>query len=586
VKRWRIAIVCWGCVLGLERSAPAQQTPGAEEPRRRTDRNRIGDRPRETAPPAKEPEGAPPPEAQPPPGTSPDFEPLDGRWFIEPPPYEVNSPRDPLNPYTQNILKGDYPIFGEDLFLNLTATDKLLIEGRRVPVGTGITGPERGKDEFFGDFEQFQVINNAVLQADLFKGQQAFKPVDWRLKAALVYNTNYVRVEETGAVNINVQRDTDRLTDYLALQEAIAEIHLFDLNDRYDFVSTEIGILSFNSDFRGFVFNDTNLGWRIFGNADANKWQYNLAFFNQLEKDTNSELNRFQDRGQYVLIANVYRQDFLFLGYTASFSVHYNHDDGELYFNRNGFLTRPKPAGLAKPHDLDAVYLGWAGEGHIGPVNVSHAFYQVFGREEDNEFAARSTEINAQLAAIELSYDIDWLRPRIFTLYQSGDEDTRDKDAEGFDGILEAPAFAGGEASFWNRQEIRLLGVSFTQRLSPYVDLSTSKLEGQSNFVNPGLLLAGAAIDAELTPKWRAVFGGSYLRLVQTEAVETFLELESVDEDLGAELFLATQYRPLLTNNLIFNVGFSPFFPGAAFEKVFETSEVQFSGFLDTIISW
>ena len=40
---------------------------------------------------------------------------------------------DPLNPYTQNVLKGDYPIIGKDIFLNLTFTDRLLIEGRRVP---------------------------------------------------------------------------------------------------------------------------------------------------------------------------------------------------------------------------------------------------------------------------------------------------------------------------------------------------------------------------------------------------------------------------------------------------------------------
>ena len=94
------------------------------------------------------------------------------------------------------------------------------------------------------------------------------------------------------------------------------------------------------------------------------------------------------------------------------------------------------------------------------------------------------------------------------------------------------------------------------------------------------------SLDADLTPKWRAVAGGTYFRLVETEAVETLLELEKVDEDLGWELFGATQYRPLLNNNFIFTIGFSPFFPGAAFEKIFETSQVQFSGFVDTVISW
>jgi hypothetical protein len=49
---------------------------------------------------------------------------------------------------------------------------------------------------------------------------------------------------------------------------------------------------------------------------------------------------------------------------------------------------------------------------------------------------------------------------------------------------------------------------------------------------------------------------------------------------------VATQYRPLLTNNIILNFGFSPFFPGAAFKKVFETSEVQFSIFAEFTLTW
>ena len=44
----------------------------------------------------------------------------------------------------------------------------------------------------------------------------------------------------------------------------------------------------FVSDFRGFVFSDTNLGVRAFGNYAANRFQYNLAIFERLEKDTNS----------------------------------------------------------------------------------------------------------------------------------------------------------------------------------------------------------------------------------------------------------------------------------------------------------
>jgi hypothetical protein len=77
------------------------------------------------------------------------------------------------------------------------------------------------------------------------------------------------------------------------------------------YVKKSIGIQPFNSDFRGFIFNDTNLGARLFGNLGNNRYQYNLAFFNMLEKQTNSGLNTFSPRDQRVVIANFYWQDFL-----------------------------------------------------------------------------------------------------------------------------------------------------------------------------------------------------------------------------------------------------------------------------------
>ena len=46
----------------------------------------------------------------------------------------------------------------------------------------------------------------------------------------------------------------------MTLQEVFLEYHLFDWNDRYDFASIEIGVLPFRSDFRGFIFEDVNLG--------------------------------------------------------------------------------------------------------------------------------------------------------------------------------------------------------------------------------------------------------------------------------------------------------------------------------------
>src|SRR5437763_11182206 len=106
--------------------------------------------------------------------------------------------------------------------------------------------------------------------------------------------------------------------------------------------------------------------FRFFGNLDSNRYQYNAAIFDRLEKDTNSGLNIFHERrDQQVAIANLYWQDFLRKGYTQEFSVHFLHDAASTKYDRNGFLVRPAPIGDFQPHSIRAVYLGESGLGHI-----------------------------------------------------------------------------------------------------------------------------------------------------------------------------------------------------------------------------
>jgi hypothetical protein len=112
---------------------------------------------------------------------------------------------------------------------------------------------------------------------------------------------------------------------------------------------------------------------RLFGNA-ANRFQYNLAFFERVEKDTNSGLNIIHEfREQRVAVANFYWQDFIRRGFTQQFSIHHVRDDDSVHYDRNGALVRPAPVGEARPHDIQATYLGAAGLGHVGRINVDHA---------------------------------------------------------------------------------------------------------------------------------------------------------------------------------------------------------------------
>jgi hypothetical protein len=493
--------------------------------------------------------------------------------------------RNLLNPYQQNLLKGDYPILGQHTFLVLTGTSDTLLEARELPVPSGVSTARPGSAGFFGDNNQMFVRQNLLLRFELFKGDTAFKPLDWLLTVTPVFNLNHLDVEEHGIVSPDVRQGTVRTRTDLALQEAFLEYHLVNLSRRYDFISIKVGMQPFNSDFRSFIFNDTNLAARLFGNFGNNRYQYNVLFFKMLEKDTNSELNTFAWRDQQVLIANLYWQDFLWPGYTSQFSVHYNRDEATLRFDDNNFLVRPDPVGNFKPHEVNVAYLGWTSAGHIGRLNVTHAAYLAFGKDEHNPLAGRRVDINAQMVALELSMDFDWLRPKISFLWASGDRHPEDGTATGFDTILDKPNFAGGAFSFWNRQGIRLLGVGLVQRESLLPNLRSSKLQGQVNFVNPGLLLAHAGLDVEVTPTMRTFVNVSYLRFVHTEPLEVFLQQPDIGADIGVDLSIGAMYRPLLNNNIMITGGIAALVPGAGFHDLL-TSDTLFQGFVNVTLTY
>jgi hypothetical protein len=187
---------------------------------------------------------------------------------------------------------------------------------------------------------------------------------------------------------------------------------------------------------------------------------------------------------------------------------------------------------------------------------------------------------------LEISYDIDWWRPRAFFLYASGDSDPLDGDANGFDAIVDAPNFGGGQFSFWNSQALKLVGTGLTQPGSSLADLQTSKTQGQANFVNPGVLLIGGAVDAELTPRWRAQVGFTYLRFDKTNTLEFLLQADDIAKSIGTEVFLGTQYRPFLTNNVILQFGASALFPDDGFARVYDSSDVVYNVFTNIITTW
>ena len=538
-----------------------------------------------------------PPETVPP--DSANFETQADRWWIPMPEWHryAGQPDAPYvnghwyDPFNRNRFKGDYPIFGQQWFLVFTGDSVTGVEARRLNLPSGASGAGGDNAPFFGRGEQSFSTQTLRFSFDLFHGDTSFRPVDFRIRFTPEVNLNFLQTRERGLVNIDVRKGIDRFDAHVGVQEAFVEAKLADLSVNYDFISVRAGIQQFNSDFRGFLFSEEQPGIRLFGTLRSNRINYNAAWFYFLEKNTNSGLNTFQKRHQQVYVANVYIQDFLAKGFTNEFSFHYNRDDPSIHFDDNGFLVRPEPIGVVVnngvlTHGVHAYYLGWTSNGHIGPLNISHAFYQALGHDTLNPIAGRPVDINAQMAALELSEDKDWARFRASFLYASGDSINRvgasrtDSTARGFDTIVDNTHFAGSDFSFFNREGIRLTGagVNLVGPESFLPSLRSSKEEGQANFVNPGIWLWNVGADFNLTPKLKAFLNGNYLRFDRTEPIEIVLFQRPIHHAIGTDLGTGIEYRPPLSENIVLRAGFASLIPGRGFEDIF-TGKTLFAGF-------
>ncbi len=478
-----------------------------------------------------------------------------------------------FDPYNQSVLKGDYPIFGNDKFMVFSAVSTTGVDIRRTPAPTNVSSSDPDTNNFFGRPESFSFNQILQLSFEMFKGDSAFRPRDWAIKISPTISIpNYLNARENGIVNIDVRRGTNRTNMHFSLEEAFAEYKLFDVNKNYDFVSVRAGIQPFVSDFRGFIYSDNNLGARIFGGFSNNKSQFNVAYFRQLEKDTNSNLNSLKElRKQNVYIANFFRQDFLVKGYTIQASALYNDDRADVHYDSNGFLVRPTLVGDARPHSIKAGYVGINGDGHFGILNLTNSFYFAFGEDDFNPIAGRRTDIRAFMGAVEASIDRDYIRYRASVFYASGDKNPTDDRATGFDAIFDDPNFVGGQFSYWSRQGIRLVSteVGLVHPNSLLPSLRSSKTEGQASFVNPGIQIFNAGVDVEVTPTLKAVFNANYLRFDRTESLEYILFQSRVRHEIGLDYSLGVTYRPLLINNIAFTVGGAILQPGRGFRDIF-----------------
>jgi hypothetical protein len=514
-----------------------------------------------------------------------------------------------FDPYHQNTYKGDRPLCirseeedahraakglprcrtpkflgltGEDWFLAVNAVSDTVIEPRTFPIPVGVqTTQNPGSNDVFGKNDSLVLAQTFIVGASLIKGSTAFMPPHVEYRLTLAFNLNYADVSERRVLYVEPSKGTSRLDGFVGVQEAFVDYHLRNVSDRYDFDSVRAGIQPFQLDFRGFLFNDQQLGLRLFGNRDGNRFQYNLAAIWRLEKDTNSGLNDITQspRKDWVLHANVYRQDFPFVGFTsqASLTWNANRERGDLEVDRNGFPVRPALIGNLRGRNYDVAYVGYNADGHIGRLNLSASAYGAFGWDRKNIFTNETGRIRSFFLAAELSYDVDWIRVRASMLYASGDGDPFDNHEGGFDAIFENPIFAGADTSYWIRQSIPFAGggraVSINGRNGILNSLRSSKEQGQSNFNNPGTVLLGAGADFDIKPELRLSANLNHLWFANTAVLQALRNEGSIPRHIGWDASVAAIYRPKFSQNIVLRASAAVLQPGAGFRDLFANSD-------------
>jgi hypothetical protein len=498
-----------------------------------------------------------------------------------------------LDPYNQNTLKGDRPLFGQ-WFFALNVISDTVIEPRRIPTPVAPQG-EGGpvNSDLIGNGKQLILAENLAVGLVLYKGNTTFMPPDWEFRFTPVFNVNRVSVEQNRALKINPADGTTRRDSQIGVQELFVDKHLWDVSARYDFDSLRIGIQPFNADFRGFLFRDNQLGARLFGNRSNNIFQYNVAWFRRLEKDTNSGLNDLsQDiRKDDVFVGNVFWNDFPVIGFNSQVVGLYNRNregDEPTFFDENGFIQRPFSFGIEKPRNYDVGYVGLNGDGHFGILNFTGSAYAAIGEEDRGVFVDRPTDIAAFLLAAEAGMDFDWRRIRVSALYASGDDDPYDDVESGFDAVFEAPLFAGADTSFWIRQNVPLIGgggVTISTRDGVLNALRSSKEQGQSNFTNPGTVLIGVGADFDLTPTWRVSGNVNHIAFATTEVIETARQQANVSREIGLDLSVSTIWRPFFTQNIVIRASGAALIPGKGYKQLFG-DEVPYSVLVNLIFTY
>jgi len=499
--------------------------------------------------------GAPAASAQTP-ATS-DILPEINRWRLLEPQGVGEKPRSPLyDPYAPSVVKGDIPVLGDKIFFSLTGVLDNFVDGKR------------NLDFFTGGrfrnvpYHEHNILGQitAVAFLEIFHGDTVFTPKDWALRVAPIMR---FRCGDNNATDHGCG-------EYITLQEAFAEVKLFEIGRTFDATSARAGIQGFNSDFFGLIYNDVQNGARVFSELERNQFKVNLALFDRFNKEKLSGLNELTKRREHqVFVASLQWDDFILPGFNVL---------------PNFVYSRDQAPGVAAGGDLNAYYIGFTTNGHIDRFNVASAFYYVTGQTARNTPTRDNLEISAGMAFVQVAYPIDWFNPRFAIAYATGDDNPNNRSAKGFDSVFDNTAFAGGQFSYLFGEKVQLGGITVLRGNSVFPSLRGANATSQ--YVNPGVLALNAGIDLTLTPRTIFEANYAYVRFDDTSSLVAVAGGRDPSNDVGHELNAGITWKPFLNEHLLIFAGGAVFLPGQAIKDTFGNDDPVYKGIVRLVLTF
>lgn len=485
----------------------------------------------------------------------PDVEPEPNRWRVLEPQGIGAKPRNPLyDPYNPNVLKGDYPIYGDKVFLAVTGTLDSIADFRR---NLDFFTTDRIRNVPFHEHITIGQLTG-IVAIEVFHGDTVFKPKDWAFRVTPIIRW---RCGDKNAIDQGCGED-------VRLLETFGEVKLFEIGPTFDATSARLGLQFFTSDFFGFIYNDVQPGARIFSEIARNQFKVNVAAFDRLNKEKLSGLNEFKRRENQVAVLSVEWDDFLFPGFNILPNFVANIDDN----------------GAVVPGKLEAYYIGFTTNGRLGRVNVNSAVYYAFGTTAQNTPNRRRQDISAGMIFGQVAYPIQYFTPRIAVAYATGDRDAKDNHATGFDSAFDNVNFGGGQFSYLFGEKIQLGATTLFRGNSIFPSLRGANATAQ--FVNPGVFAVNPGIDIALTPKTLFEADFNYVRFDSTSSLEALTRRHAVAEEVGYEVNAGIAYRPFLNEQVIFFVGGAVFVPAQGIKDTFGTDRSVYKALTRLILTF